>query len=155
MRIAYVCTAQGIPVFGRKGCSIHVQEVVRAMVREGAAIDLFSPRPEGSTPADLRSVRVHSLPLATQSHPAARERAAFEANDSLRLALERHGRFDLVYERYALWSHAAMDYAQSRRTPGLLEVNAPSSTSRRTIASWSIAPWRNGWRIAPSATPRP
>jgi hypothetical protein len=76
MRIAYVCADQGIPVFGRKGCSIHIQEVVRAMVRAGASVDLFTPRPEGTPPADLRPVRIHPLPLATQRHPADRERAA-------------------------------------------------------------------------------
>jgi glycosyltransferase involved in cell wall biosynthesis len=144
MRIAYVCTDQGIPVFGRKGCSIHVQEVVRAMVRAGAAVDLFTPRPEGTPPADLRSVRVHPLPLATQSHPAARERAAFEANEYLHLALELNGPFDLVYERYALWSHAAMDYAQSRRIPGLLEVNAPLIAEQawhRVLVDRALAEW--------------
>jgi glycosyltransferase involved in cell wall biosynthesis len=123
MRVAYVCTDQGIPVFGRKGCSIHVQEVMRALIGRGAEIDLFTPRHEGEPPPGLESVRLHSLPIAAQRDPAARERVAFEANGDLRQALEREGPFDLVYERYSLWSYEGMDYAQSTRVPGLLEIN--------------------------------
>jgi starch synthase len=36
MRIAYICADPGIPVFGQKGCSIHVQEVIRAFRQLGA-----------------------------------------------------------------------------------------------------------------------
>jgi glycosyltransferase involved in cell wall biosynthesis len=39
--------------------------------------------------------------------------------------LERDGPFDLVYERYSLWSYAGMVHARDAGTPGLLEVNAP------------------------------
>src|SRR5262249_3971441 len=113
MRIAYVCMDQGIPGFGRKGCSIHVQEVIRTLITRGAAIALFTPRSEGSQPPELRSVRLHRLPVASQKHPLAREEAAFAANQDLRQALEQAGPFDLVYERYSLWSHEGMDYAQA------------------------------------------
>jgi glycosyltransferase involved in cell wall biosynthesis len=54
-----------------------------------------------------------------------RERAALAANDALRSALEREGPFDLVYERYSLWSFAGMELARIAAVPGLLEVNAP------------------------------
>jgi hypothetical protein len=50
MRVAYVCVDAGIPVFGRKGCSIHVQEVLQALIDLGAEIDLFTPRGEGAAP---------------------------------------------------------------------------------------------------------
>lgn len=39
MRIAYICADPGIPVFGQKGCSIHVQEVIRALL--GTALVLW------------------------------------------------------------------------------------------------------------------
>jgi glycosyltransferase involved in cell wall biosynthesis len=35
------------------------------------------------------------------------------------------GAFDLIYERYSLWSFAGMEYASEQRVPGVLEVNAP------------------------------
>jgi glycosyltransferase involved in cell wall biosynthesis len=125
MRIAYVCSDQGIPVFGRKGCSVHVQEVIRALVHLGAEVDLFTPRGEGVRPPGLESVRLHPLPLADQKSPAAREQVSLRGNADLRSALAREGPFDLIYERYSLWSHEGMDYAQALRIPGLLEVNAP------------------------------
>lgn len=33
MRVSYVCLDPGVPVFGAKGASVHVQEVVRALRR--------------------------------------------------------------------------------------------------------------------------
>jgi glycosyltransferase involved in cell wall biosynthesis len=56
---------------------------------------------------------------------ASREQAALAANRHLRAALEYEEPFDLVYERYSLWSYAGMEYAQESGVPGLLEVNAP------------------------------
>ena len=35
MRVAYICADPGIPVFGTKGASVHVQEVVKAMLSKG------------------------------------------------------------------------------------------------------------------------
>ncbi len=47
------------------------------------------------------------------------------ANKLVRSMLELTGPFDLVYERYSLWSYAGMEYANSIGVQGLLEVNAP------------------------------
>jgi glycosyltransferase involved in cell wall biosynthesis len=125
MRVAYVCADLGVPVFGRKGCSIHVQEVLRAFVGLGAEVDLFASRIEDPAPADLKSIRVHEIPVRALGGAASRERAALAANRHLRAALEYEEPFDLVYERYSLWSYAGMEYAQEAGVPGLLEVNAP------------------------------
>jgi glycosyltransferase involved in cell wall biosynthesis len=142
MRVAYVCADLGVPVFGRKGCSVHVQEVVRALRRQGARVELFTPRPEGEPPPGLEAVRVHALPRPTTKDPAARERAALAANKVLREALKRAGPFDLVYERYALWGYAGMVYARSAGVPGLLEVNAPlieEQAEHRTLVNRGAA----------------
>ncbi len=124
MRIAYVCADPGVPVFGRKGCSIHVQEVIRAFRLEGARIELFATRMGGSPPRDFDGL-AHALPAPDRLPSASRERASLAANRALRAALASRGRFDLVYERYSLWSHAAIDAAARQGTPALLEVNAP------------------------------
>ena len=124
MRIAYVCADPGVPAFGRKGCSVHVQEVLRAAVRHGARVDLFASRFDGDGAPGLEAVARHQLPRP-KGDPAAREQAALAANRDLTAALEREGPFDLVYERYSLWSYAGMEYARSSGAPGLLEVNAP------------------------------
>ena len=70
-RVAYISADQGVPVFGRKGCSIHVQEVIRAFSGMGMEIDLFTARPEGTPPSGLNSVVLHKLPSAGGSDRAA------------------------------------------------------------------------------------
>lgn len=125
MRIAYVCADPGVPVFGQKGCSIHVQEVIRAFQHQGAEVELFATRLGGKPSADLAQVKVHSLPQIPKVERAMRERAALASNADLQLQLNRAGAFDLIYERYSLWSFSAMEYARSLGIPALLEVNAP------------------------------
>lgn len=125
MRIAYICADPGIPVFGNKGASVHVQEVIRALLRRGARVDLFAARIGGAVPAGLEDVPIHALPPIPRGDQATRERAALAANAGLRAALMREDPFDLVYERYSLWSFAGMAYARATGIPGLLEVNAP------------------------------
>ncbi|HMC90550.1 MAG TPA: hypothetical protein VKI17_13430, partial [Gemmataceae bacterium] len=80
MRVAYLCADLGVPVFGCKGCSIHVQEVVRALTRQGAEVELFAMRAAGEPPAGLETVRLHHLPALPKGDCAAREQAALAAN---------------------------------------------------------------------------
>lgn len=124
-RIAYVSADFGVPVFGRKGCSIHVQEVLRALARRGARLELFTTNADGQPPEGLPEVSVHSLPRPTTRDAARREADALAGNEVLRAELEQAGPFDFVYERYSLWTYAAMEYAQATQIPGLLEINAP------------------------------
>lgn len=127
MRVAYVCMDPGVPVYGAKGCSVHVQEIIRAFARRGASVDLFTGQVGGDAPGGLgaQTVRLHHVWRSPTGLTAERERAALDANRFLRAALERGGRFELVYERYSLWSYAGMQYARAAGIPGLLEVNAP------------------------------
>lgn len=126
MRIAYVCADSGIPVWGSKGASAHVRGVVRALRRRGDDVTVFTPRPGGHAPPDLADVDVVVLPTVPRGPVAAREEHAIAANELLLAALEDSGPFDLVYERYSLWSVAGMVYAHDRATVrSLLEVNAP------------------------------
>jgi glycosyltransferase involved in cell wall biosynthesis len=125
MRIAYICADPGVPVFGHKGSSVHVQSVIRALRRQGATVELFAMRRDGTPPSDLLDLVVHALPAPPKGDLAEREAALLRANVELAALLNRAGPFDFVYERYALWSYAGMEYAAASATPGLLEVNAP------------------------------
>jgi glycosyltransferase involved in cell wall biosynthesis len=125
MRIAYICADPGIPVFGQKGCSIHVQEVIRAFRQLGAQVELFAVRWGDDPPIDLADVPVHRLPPIPKGDAGLREQAAIALNPELRTELERNAPFDLIYERYSLWSYSAMEFAQTQGIPGILEVNAP------------------------------
>src|SRR6185503_7748943 len=124
MRVAYVNADPGVPAFGAKGCSVHVQEILRAMVLCGAEVELFTRRTGGDPPADLAAIPVHGFSPLPAEDTGARERAALTANEEIaqRLAV---GSFDLIYERYSLWSYAGMEFARHTGVPGVLEVNAP------------------------------
>jgi glycosyltransferase involved in cell wall biosynthesis len=125
VRLAYICADPGVPVFGSKGASVHVQEVVRALQRRGVSVELFAACPDCHSSRQLEEVRCHALPLPSENSPAARERAAVAANYRLNEMLHDTAPFDVVYERYSLWSFAGMEYARGESIPGLLEVNAP------------------------------
>jgi glycosyltransferase involved in cell wall biosynthesis len=125
MRIAYVCADPGVPPFGTKGASIHVQEMLRAFLRRGARVTLISPRLDDPAPPDLGSVTCLPLEPATGRYAEARAAWALASNHTVAALLGAGGPFDLVYERHALFAHAAMEFAASRGVPGVLEVNAP------------------------------
>ncbi len=128
MHIAYVCADRGVPVFGRKGASIHVQEVLRALRRRGAQVTLLAARRGGHPPAGLDPVRVEGLAGTAPAAPGDRagaERSLIDADALLPARLESAGPFDLVYERHALFSCAAMEFARRAGVPSILEVNAP------------------------------
>lgn len=125
MRIAYICVDPGVPVFGRKGSSVHVQEVIRALGQRGVSIALFALRFDGPLPDGMEHVDLHPLLAIGKGEAAAREAAALALNDPLQQALAAAGPFDFVYERYSLWSYGGMAFAQANAIPGLLEVNAP------------------------------
>ncbi|GAA4773826.1 glycosyltransferase family 4 protein [Microbacterium gilvum] len=134
MRVAYVCGDPGIPVFGAKGASVHVQEVVRVLLADGHRVDLHCRRTGGEPAGDLAAaveggrLRVHALPVADGEGPAERERMLMAQEEATRRALAAvHARepYDLVYERYALFAIAGTSFAREAAIPSVLEVNAP------------------------------
>ncbi len=125
MRVAYVSADPGVPVFGRKGCSIHVQEVLRALCRRGAEVELLAASFGGACPQDLDTVRARKIPLPPRVGVEQSELDALAANEDVRQQLQRISGLDFIYERWALWSFAAMEFARSAGIPGVLEVNAP------------------------------
>lgn len=122
--IAYICADPGVPVFGAKGCSIHVQEVVRALIRLGTHVELFAARTGTVAPPGLEACPLHQLPCPKDLCAAVREQALLRVNEAIEAGLGTRT-YDLVYERYSLWSHGAADWARSRGVPYVLEVNAP------------------------------
>ena len=64
MRLAYVCADRGVPVFGRKGASVHAQEVLRALGRH-VRVDVFYSRLRKRTQAwfDLGGTLLLLLPF--------------------------------------------------------------------------------------------
>ncbi|HEU4545381.1 MAG TPA: glycosyltransferase family 4 protein [Microlunatus sp.] len=131
MRIAYVCTDPGIPVFGRKGASVHAQAVLTELVRAGHEVHLLTPR-SGGDPAlgDPRTeVIVHPRPAVGRGEAAARELRA-QASDAQVAGLLSAIEPELVYERYALWGRTATDWTATHGVRSILEVNAPLVTEQ-------------------------
>ncbi|WP_095588468.1 glycosyltransferase family 4 protein [Actibacterium ureilyticum] len=136
MRVVYVSTDPGIPVWGTKGASVHVQEMLRALVRRGVAVTVLSPRLEGTAPADLADVATQVLPPAPKGDPAVRAKGLLAMNQTVIAALDALAP-DFVYERHALYAHAASEWARSAGVPMVLEVNAPllaEQSAHRTLS---------------------
>lgn len=125
MRITYVCADPGIPVFGRKGASVHVQELVRAYRGLGHTVTLVAARLGGEPPDDLADLAVTELGAPAAADPAAREAACRAMDDALEARLLAGPAPDLVHERYSLWGGAGMRAAARLGRPAILEVNAP------------------------------
>lgn len=125
MKAAYVCSDRGVPVFGHKGCSLHVQEVTRALAQAQVDVDLHVASIGGERPNDLNDMDIHRIRHAKLANRALREQSDIDDNWSTISELERCEPYDFVYERYSLWSHAGMSYAANRKIPAILEVNAP------------------------------
>lgn len=124
MHVAYVCADAGVPVFGQKGCSIHVQEVIRSLIRRGVQVELLATRLGGEPTNDLAEVSAHEFRLPATTTTRQREMKLQEL--SRRIAAKLHEMdCDLVYERYSLWSSSVLKWARLLKVPSILEVNAP------------------------------
>ncbi len=124
MKIAYINTDRDAPVFGRRGCSVHMQEILLAMLKLGAEVHLFATRLGEEVIHDFAALAVHPLPRLVNKQG----QSPLAVNPTLCAALEREsedGAFDLIIERFSLYSHAAMEFAQEHHVPAVLEVNAP------------------------------
>ncbi|MBC9824107.1 glycosyltransferase family 4 protein [Terrabacter sp. MAHUQ-38] len=125
MRVGYVCADPGVPVFGLKGASVHAQAVMLELVRGGAEVELFAARLGAPAPTGLSGIRVNVLGRPASRDLARRERELQQADEQLPARLAGGRPFDLVYERFSLWSTAGMRHAAAAGLPSILEVNAP------------------------------
>jgi len=152
MKIAYLSADRGIPVFGNKGASVHVREFVNAVSALGHHVTILTAM-RGPMAwclgAEIIEVGVETLspppesaPNGALAHVLAKERQALGISEALR---ERVGRlahrdgFDLIYERYSLWSAAGVRAARALEMPCLVEVNAPLLEEQRTYRELVLA----------------
>lgn len=136
-RVAYLSADPGVPAFGTKGASVHVQEIIRAFRDRGASVRLYTARTDDHVPADLLDVPVTLVPvdptgaggeadreLSRQERTARREQRQAQAAHRLAELAVADGA-DLAYERYSLFSTALAEVTSELGIPGILEVNAP------------------------------
>ncbi len=121
--VAYLCADPGVPVFGTKGSSVHVQEIVRAWARDRRrSHGLLHPARHRAAQRSCRSRRRRSQ-AGIRPGPA-RERAVQDAALGLADEVLRNG-CGLFYERYSMFSPALSVVARILDVPSVLEVNAP------------------------------
>jgi glycosyltransferase involved in cell wall biosynthesis len=95
------------------------------LLRKNVDVHLFALKRGGTRPAGLESVSRHLIDYELPNEAGRREQALLGLNDVVSQLLDAAAPFDLIYERYALWSYASLEYAQRAGIAGLLEVNAP------------------------------
>ena len=135
MRITYLLADPGIGVFGTKGASVHVQEMVRAFRQQGHEVTVYCVRrgdKKGyeSVPQDLADLPVVEVPVQAASGTAEREielqRTALRMVELAAAgSAEGTAPTELVYERYSLFSDAGAQLAARLGIPLIMEVNAP------------------------------
>jgi glycosyltransferase involved in cell wall biosynthesis len=135
VKLCYVSADFGIPVFGDKGASIHIQAMVSALIELGHDVSVVAPQP-GALPAEtpvkfyrpktrLPEVSEADLQRASQSDRIFKERRNLAIAQSVEAQILELGAFHVVYERYSLWSAAGLRAARKLALPFVLEVNAP------------------------------
>ena len=138
MKIAYITADSGTPVFGTKGASIHIRELVNAFSELGHSVSILTTKRGNGTGklyAEVIKIKNKSscAELETKSdgehaHRLAKERRYLEvgkAMESQLLRLHTLRPFDLIYERYSLWSAAGVRAAKRLSIPCVVELNAP------------------------------
>jgi glycosyltransferase involved in cell wall biosynthesis len=148
MRILYVCSDFGVPVYGHKGASIHLRAMARAFADLGHELRILSPAIEREanldfdlpveTPvslaacapalAELRTAdrwlgelpTGHAARVSQEVRNLLYNAALARAADQLRVWTP-----DFVYERYALFGSGGLELARQLGVPHVLEVNAP------------------------------
>lgn len=134
MRIAYILLDPGIGVFGTKGASVHVQEVIRTFRSLGHEVSVFCTRTDDDIPSDLADLDVTRLEVPGGLDRSQREIALMRLSDMLSdMVIDTASDpdagadqgFDLVYERYSLFSTAGAQISSRLGVPLVLEVNAP------------------------------
>lgn len=125
MKILYLCTDPGIPLYGRKGCSTHVRETVLALQNLGHEVRIICSNLEGDpTPDEHYDVVALNPPRSRKlgfdlRHVLLNRRARAELNRQI-----VQWKPDAIYERYSLYCTAGEYAAIAHGLPRMLEVNA-------------------------------
>ncbi len=149
MNILYICADRGIPICGYKGAAVHVRAMSDAFARAGHNVTIVTPRPgPADGPAPQAEIITIPLPPANDTAPdeaTARDRQSQAYRDVLFTAVLHHlqtHNYDLIYERYSLWSDVGARLSSAARLPLVLEVNAPlreEAARYRSLSDYKLA----------------
>ncbi len=145
MRIAVLCTDQGVRVPGDKGASLHLMAISRALAQLGHEVLLLGVAGHGPAPVEHAT---HLLPHPGRAEGLVRERNKLALVDRFKVVgrevLSAFGP-ELIYERLSLFGTAGVDLAAATDARHVVEVNA--------LLAREEAAWR-GLRLVGEATSR-
>ncbi|MBN1593789.1 MAG: glycosyltransferase family 4 protein [Candidatus Coatesbacteria bacterium] len=131
-RILYLCSDEGIDLFGMRGCSTHLREMCWAFKSLGCDLRLLHAtyRDAGLRPFGIEYDIVKPLRSKTIGYDLRKILTNRRIRRRLR-AIIKEFKPDFIYERYDLYSTAAADVVSKAGMPYLLEVNAPLIEEQR------------------------
>jgi glycosyltransferase involved in cell wall biosynthesis len=136
MRIAYVCADGGIAVFGDKGASVHITAMAGAIGRIGHEVRvLCAKRGTGSAAFPVEQVSADLPPVQERADKERGHITTAAAIEARLVALHRDWPFEMIYERYSLWSTAGVRAGRRLGLPVVVEVNAPLVTEQAAFRS--------------------
>jgi glycosyltransferase involved in cell wall biosynthesis len=140
MNIAYISADFGVPIFGYKGASVHVREMIAAWHKAGHTVCVISPAMEPATheaffplPAAAHHLQMFNELERLDTFLGMKTRIRQELRNLLynltlyetALPYLQSRQVDCIYERYSLFSYAGIRLARACGVPHILEVNAP------------------------------
>ena len=157
MKIAYISADFGIPILGNKGGSVHIRETVSAFTRLGHEVTIFSPDTNNDVEqkTDLKIVTIgkfNDFESILRKIRSAEKQISLRTNasndmrkyfynltlfDSL-LPIFNKEKFDLVYERYSIFSYSGLAIARRYNLPHFLEVNAPLCEEHEKMIGFTL-----------------
>lgn len=148
MKIAYLVTDPGIPVFGDKGASVHVRSITSALCSLGHTVKIFASNLEGDNPGennipcslvgDRKKARKRwkwikktaAGPYGEKDHPETQideiikmDIAGRAVDDVVKLL--QHEPVDLIIERLSPFGGAGMLISDKLGINRIVEMNAP------------------------------
>ncbi|MCD6327859.1 glycosyltransferase family 4 protein [bacterium] len=134
LRILYVCSDEGIDLFGTRGCCTHVREMCKAFQALGCEVRLVVSNDGGAFDPSF-DIKYDSF-CALESKKLGYDFRKLLLNRQLgkKLAETRLGfEPDIIYERYDLYATAGSKLALRSRIPHVIEVNAPLVIEQRNV----------------------
>ncbi|MDO9464860.1 MAG: glycosyltransferase family 4 protein [bacterium] len=125
MKISYICEDSQIPLMGVKGASIHIREVINALIKLNHEVFAITTN-KGAKNHENGQYTIHEVSPFTSKKLGSDLRMTFTSSKLYKKAriLFNNAKPDLIYERYELYGSAGMKLAQKFNIPFILEVNA-------------------------------
>jgi len=144
LKIAYLCTDAGIPIFGSKGASIHIRETASALKKLDKEIFIVAVNKDGEVLPDFKVPVYQVSPFTSKKLGSDFRKILTNIKFYLKVKkiIERE-KPQVLYERYELYGFAGILLAKKFSLPHILEINGPLlwGPKRRFKFPWLANLW--------------